>query len=119
MTMTKSPPSTFQHELTKAFLFLRTCIIAITNTEVQIQSTKAYVQWNSVNGNYNEHMAYATELETQQRDLGLWEDRWAEAGVGLISWVVMRSLGRSLPMEILGMVGRELRRGDMELPPLR
>lgn len=116
--MTESPTPTFQQELNKAFLFLRTCVAAIQDTEGKIESTKPYIQWNSAHGIYDEHMAYEAELQSHQRDLALWEDRRAEAAVGVISWIAIRSLGRSLPVEILGMVGKELRRGDRELPPL-
>lgn len=103
----------------KAFLFLRTCITAVANTGIHIESAKARIQWSLGKGNYHEHWAYEAEMRSQQRDVEIWEDRWAEAGVGLVGWIAFRSLGRRLPVEILGIVGKELRRGDMELPPLR
>lgn len=117
--MTKLTLPTYHHELIKAFLFFRTCTVAIANTNAHIKSTESYIQWNSVNGYYNEHEANEAELEVQQRELELWEDRWAEAGVGMINWVVTRSLGRGLPAEILGLVEVELRRGELDLPSLR
>ena len=82
-------PPRYQHELSKAFLLLRACTTALVNKNAEIKSTKSCIQWISVNGYYNEHRAAETELEVQQREVELWEDRWVKAGVGVIkNWKV-------------------------------
>lgn len=106
------------HELMKAFLFLRTATIIVTSTKPQIEHTRYLIDFSAMNGHHRDYVAYQAELESQQTDLELWEKRWVEAGVGLVDWVAIRSVGRSLPVEILGTVGMELRRGEMELAPL-
>ena len=110
-----------QHELTKAFLFLRTASTAVTNLQAQLKSA---------NQSFAQHFAgyyqsYPATFEALLQDEGLekqylavWEERWVEAGVGLIDWVATGKIGRGLPREILGMVEMELRRGEMQLPPL-
>ncbi|MCJ1275677.1 hypothetical protein MMC21_003480 [Puttea exsequens] len=92
------------HELMKAFLFLRTASAALSNIKAQIKSTKSYIQWNSVNGYYNEHWAYEAELEKEHEDLTMWERRYAQAGAGLVNWASKVQTGRWLPAEIVELV---------------
>jgi hypothetical protein len=110
------PDSHPTHELTKAFLFLRTASTAITNLKTQVESTKACCRWNSVNGNYNEHWAYEEELATQEKDLEVWETRYAQAGAGLVNWTAKVKTGNWLPAEIFGMIGEMLYSHGMDLP---
>lgn len=64
-------------------------------------------------------MACEKKLEQQRRDLEVWEERFLDAGLEMVNWAAVRALGRGLPGEILGLVGWELGRGEMELPELR
>lgn len=104
--------------LKAAFLFLRTASTAVTNLTTQIESTKAYIQYNSQNGNYNQHIAYEAQLETEMRDLRLWEARLVQAGVGVVNWAAKVRTGRWLPEEILGMIGERLQKNDLVLPEI-
>ncbi len=61
-------------------------------------------------------MDYVAEMERLQLDLEVWENRLVEAGLGLVDWLAVRTLGRGLPGEILGMVKGELETGVMVLP---
>ena len=98
------------HELMKAYLFLRTAKNAVTNLRIQVSSTKAYIQWNSVHGYYSTHMAYEEQLETEQRDLGMWEERLLEGQIGFVECAAIRSMeGRSLPPEIVNIVRNMLK----------
>lgn len=104
------------YEVTKAFLFLRTASTAVTNLGTEIESTKAHIQWNSVNGYYNEHMANEAQLETERRELKLWETRFVHAGAGLVNWTAKVKTGKWLPAEIVGIVGEMLYSSDLDLP---
>ncbi len=110
-------PSDPTHNLTAAFLFLRTASIAVTNLTTQIESTKAYIRFNSQSGYYNE-LTYEAGLEKELRDLKMWEARLAQAGVGVVHWAAKVRTGRWLPGEILGMIGEELRKNDLVLPEI-
>ena len=107
------------HELMKAYLYIQTASIATANIKQQMKSTEAYIQYNSINGNYNEHMAYQAELDEQEHYLEVWQDRWVEAAMTIVDYFAMGCLGRALPGEVLAMIRRELRRGDLVLDPLR
>ena len=112
------PTSDPTHNLTSAFLFLRTASTAVTNLTTQIASTKSFIQSNSQPARHREHMAYEAQLEAESRDLETWEARLVQAGVGFVNWVAKVRTGRWLPGEILGMIGEELRRDDgLVLPP--
>lgn len=92
------------HELTKAFLFLRTASTAVKNLEVQVESTKVYSHWNSVNSNYSVSCAYSDEVTVQEQDLKTWETRYAHAGAGPVNWTAKMKIGRWLPAEIVGII---------------
>ena len=97
-------------ELTKAYLFLRTADSAVTNLKSQIKSTKAYIQWNSVNGYYTAHMAREEEMEKEERDLEKWQERLLEGQIGLLEWAAIHALrGRRLPPEMLNMITTRLK----------
>lgn len=102
--------------LTAAFLFFRTASTAVTNLTTQIASTKAYIQYNSQKGHYNEHIAHEARFEAESRDLRMWEARLVHAGVGVVDWAARVRTGRWLPGEILGMIGERLRRNELALP---
>lgn len=104
------------HNLTAAFLYLRTASTAVTNLAAQIESTKAYIQYDSQLWYYSEHTAYRAQLETEMRDFQMWETRLVEAGVGVVNWAAKVRMGRWLPGEILGMIGERLQKDDMVLP---
>lgn len=108
-----SDPTT--HDLTAAFLFLRTASTAVTNLTTQIESTKAYIQYDSQNGYYSEHMGHEAQLEMELQDLRMWEARLVKAGVGFVNWAAKVRTGRWLPGEILGMIGESLRENDLVL----
>ena len=98
------------HELTKAYLFLRTAHSAVTNLSIQVKSTTAYVKWNSVNGYYTEHVAYQEKLDTEERDLEIWQERLLEGQVGFLDWAAIRAMkGKRLPPELLGLIRDFLR----------
>lgn len=118
MTCPPIPLPSVNHELMKAFLFLRTTTIIVTSTKSQIEHSRYLIEFSGKNGDHTNYIAYQNELDSQERDLELWEKRWVEAGVELVNLVAIRTVGRSLPREILGMVEMELRRGEMELAPL-
>lgn len=103
------------HNLTAAFLFLRTASTAVTNLTTQTESTKAYIQYDSQNGYHSEHMGHEAQLETELQDLKMWEARLVEAGVGFVNWAAKVRTGRWLPGEILGMIGESLRENDLVL----
>ena len=106
-------------ELTKAFLFLRTATAAIKNLKAQIKSTDAYIQYNSINGNYTEHCAYQAEQDEQEKDLKIWERRYAQAGAGLVHWMVKIKLGKFLPGEIVNLIAKMLfKSDDLVLPDI-
>ena len=117
--MSSALTTTQSHELMKAFLYIHTASIAITNIQEQMTSTEAYIQYNSINGYYTQHCEYQEEWDEQKRDLDLWQERWVQAAVAIVDGFAMKCLGRGLPGEILDIVGRDLRRGDMVLDPLR
>ncbi|KAM0795570.1 hypothetical protein BDR22DRAFT_894105 [Usnea florida] len=116
MPASSNPPCapTRTHNLTAAFLFLRTASTAVTNLTAQIASTKASLQSRTQINHHAETITYhTTQLETEQRDLKMWEARLVEAGVGVVNWVAKERLGeRWLPGEILGMIGERLRGDD-------
>ena len=76
-------------------------MLPITALKTQIESTKAYIQWNSVHGYYITHMEYEKQLEVEERDLSMWEDRLVEGQVDFLDWAATHSLCRRLPQEIL------------------
>ncbi|CAD6567451.1 MAG: hypothetical protein ASARMPREDX12_005841 [Alectoria sarmentosa] len=112
-----SPPDPTQN-LKAAFLFVRTASTAVSNLTAQIESTKAYIQYSSQNGHYNEHTVYEAQLEIELRDLKMWEGRLVEAGVGVVNWAAKVRAGRWLPGEILGMIGQRMQKNDLVLPEI-
>jgi len=109
-------PSTTNHELTKSFLFFRTAFHAVRQAKSLIRCTRSHSQFLHLNGDFNPHVDYVAEMERLQLDLEVWENRLVEAGLGLVDWLAVRTLGRGLPGEILGMVKGELETGVMVLP---
>lgn len=63
-------------------------------------------------------MAYAAQLETELRDLKMWEARLVEAGLGVVNWAAKVRTGRLLPGEILGMIGEGSRKDELVLPKI-
>ena len=104
------------YEVTKAFLFLRTASTAVTNLRTQIESTKAYIQWNLVNRYYNEHMANEAQLGTDERELKSWETRLVHVGAVLVNWTAKVKTGKWLPAGIVGIIGEMLYSSDLDLP---
>ncbi|KAL6719182.1 hypothetical protein ACLMJK_003419 [Lecanora helva] len=122
MTRPTSPQTT--HELTKAFLYFRTASTAILNLHPLIEYNQECIEGilNTTMpgpGQSPTLVAYRNESDQYQADLAVWEDRLLEATLDLVHWLAVRSLGRELPREILGMIGRELETWDGGLPPLR
>ncbi|CAF9913802.1 hypothetical protein IMSHALPRED_001449 [Imshaugia aleurites] len=110
--------STPTHNLNAAFLFLRTASTAVTNLTTQIESTKAYILYNSQHGYYNEHIKHESQLEAEVRGLRMWEARLVEAGVGVVDWAAKVRTGKWLPGEILSMIGERLKGNDLVLPEI-
>ena len=108
-TTTRLSPA---RELTKAFLFLRTVSTAVANTKKDIKSTEAYVLYNSINGNYNEHVEYQAELDKEEEELRKWEARFVQAAVQIVDWTAKISLGKWLPREIIGIIGDMIARDE-------
>ena len=95
MPASSTPTPIPTHNLKAAFLFLRTASTAVTNLTVQIDSTKASIQSKLQNGHHTESLTYyTTQLETEQRDLKMWEARLVQAGVGVVNWAAKVRLGR-------------------------
>ena len=114
-----SPPTTYPPlnpppENTKAFLFLRTASTAITNTNEQIKSSEAYITYNSINGNYSDHMYYEERQREEERELKKWEARFMQAAVQIVDWTAKISLGKWLPREIVGII-EDMMAGDEDL----
>lgn len=99
-------------ELTKAFLLLRTASTAVTNTKRDISSTEAYVTYNSINGNYSDHMYYAERQNEEEKELKKWEARFVQAAVQIVDWTARISRGKWLPREIIGIIGDMIARDD-------
>ncbi|KAL9098303.1 MAG: hypothetical protein Q9163_006014 [Psora crenata] len=89
------------YELNKAYLFLRTAHAAVSSLDTQKQATQACILYANVNGDYNYHMQLEDELEQQETDLEIWQERLIDAQVGLVDWVARRELKRGLPLEML------------------
>lgn len=90
-------------ELNKAFLFLRTATIAVTILREQTNTTRAYIQYAKIKGNYEDHVRHADELAMEQRELLKWSERLLEGQVGFADWVACSRIHRHLPAEILEM----------------
>ena len=71
---------------------------------MQIKSTEAYVQYNSINGHYSDHMHYQAEQDKEEEEMRKWEARLAQAGAQIVDWAAKRSLGKWLPREIVGII---------------
>ena len=113
-----SSSSSPNHNLKAAFLFLRTSSTAVTNLTVQIESTKAYLEYKSQNGHGHEHSSFEAQLDQESQDLRIWEARLVHAGVGFLNWAAKVRTGRWLPGEILGMIGERLQKNDLALPEI-
>lgn len=106
MTLLHMKPS---NELVKAYLFLRTADSAVANLNIQIASTKAFIQWNSLHGYYSNRMNYQNQLGIEERDLKLWKVRLLEGQVGFVEWAACRAMGgKRLPPEILESIRKML-----------
>lgn len=105
------------HELKKAFLFLRTASTAVTNLKAQVESTKEstkpYSHWNET---YRVHRDYEEALAVLEKDLKVWERRYAQAGRGLINWAVKVRTGSWLPAELVDIIEKMLYNKDLDLP---
>jgi hypothetical protein len=76
---TPSPrPDNVTHELTKAVLFIRVAGTAVTNLKVQIDGSKMYILYASVNGNYNDHVEFARQMDIGMADFKKWQERLLE-----------------------------------------
>jgi len=95
--------STVNHELNKAFLFLRTATFAVAILKEQTYATRAYIQYAKIKGNCEGHVRRADELAMEQRDLLKWSERLLEGQVGFADWVACSRIHRHLPAEILEM----------------
>ena len=109
---TTSTPLNPAYEMTKAFLFLRTASTAITNTKEQIKSSEAYITYNSINGNYSDHMYYEERQREEEKELKKWEARFVQAAVQIVDWTAKISLGKWLPREIIGIIEDLIARDD-------
>jgi hypothetical protein len=110
-----SPLPSPSYELTSAFLYLRTCSVAIENTKAQIKSTTAYACWTPVSSNYYSKLSAPEQLDEEEEELKVWEERFVQAGLQIVDYVAKRETGRWLPAEILGIVGQFLRDDGMVL----
>ena len=104
-----SPSPSPSYELTSAFLYLRTCSVAIRNTKAQIKSTTAYASWRPVISNYYSKLNALEQLDEEEEELKVWEERFVQAGLQIVDCVAKRETGRWLPAEMLGIVGQFLR----------
>ena len=100
------------HGITSSLLYLTTCSVAIKELGAQISGTASYMQWNSVNGNYEAHCEYQEQQDREEAELKVWKERRVQAELQIVDCVAKLRMGRWLPPEILGMVGRYLREDD-------
>ena len=104
------------HNLTAAFLFLRTASTAVANLTTEIESAEAMTEFRAQGRCFLGIDGERARLEAASRELEMWEARLVQAGVGVVNWAAKVRMGQWLPEEILGMIGERLRKRDLVLP---